>query len=189
MIDLKKYCFIFAIAFFLLYSCTESTRLFQPTDDSWIEKGDAKWVITDSQVEGSLLRGTGFIMTKDRYDDFVLELEFFPDDVINSGVFVRCKDQKLSYSDCYEMNIWDFHPEQNDRTGAIVSRATPLKHIETYNKWNTYKIKCKGNRIQSWINGILMADITNDDLKEGHIGLQADQIGVIRFRNIKLKEL
>ncbi len=182
---------VYSIVLFILLSlsCANEKELFQKGTDDWIEKGDATWQINDQEIIGSLVRGTGFIMTKDTYKDFELELEFNPDGTINSGIFIRCKDYTLSYTDCYEINIWDEHPEQKDRTGAIVSRTTPLEQIETIGKWNTYKIKADKNHIQAWINGILVADLENDDLQEGYIGLQAAQIGTIKFRNVKLKTL
>ena len=175
--------------FVLSVSCERSITLFEPDSDSWIQKGDATWEFSNGDIYGSLLKGSGFIMTKDSYKDFELELEFYPDETINSGVFVRCQDFELSFSDCYEINIWDHHPDQQNRTGAIVSRTTPMALVQTLNKWNTYKIRCEKNHIQAWINDILVADLENDDLIEGYIGLQADQIGAIKFRNVRLKTL
>ncbi len=173
----------------LLFSCKKSKPLFEPNSDSWLQKGDAKWEFANGEIYGSLLEGSGFIMTKDVYKDFELELEFYPSESINSGVFVRCKDHELSYTDCYEINIWDEHPDQPNRTGAIVSRTNPTKYVKTINKWNTYKIVCKNDHIQAWINDILVADLLNDDLKEGYIGLQADQIGSVKFRNVRIRVL
>ncbi len=139
----EKICQYLILFSLLLISCDRSKTLFQPNGTNWLQKGDAEWKITDKEIIGSLVRGTGFIMTKDTYEDFELELEFNPDETINSGIFIRCKDYALSYTDCYEINIWDQHPEQKDRTGAIVSRATPLAQVQTLNKWNTYRIRCE----------------------------------------------
>lgn len=185
---LNKVIFLVLIAF-ILFSCENKKSLFDANSTSWLQKGDAEWKITNEEIVGSLLRGAGFVMTKDAYKDFELELEFYPDETINSGIFVRCKDYALSYTDCYEINIWDNHPDQPNRTGAIVSRTTPLAQIQTNNKWNTYKIRCEKNRIQAWINGTLVADLENDDLKEGYIGLQAAEIGMVKFRNVMLTQL
>jgi len=173
----------------ILVSCNNSKPLFQPNSTSWLQKGDAEWKITDEEIVGSLLRGAGFVMTKDAYKDFELELEFYPDETINSGIFIRCKEYALSYTDCYEINIWDNHPDQPNRTGAIVSRTTPMAQVQTINKWNTYKIRCEKNRIKAWINGTLVADLENDDLKEGYIALQASEIGMVKFRNVMLTQL
>lgn len=182
-------CTLFAVVATFFFSCENRKPLFEPDSDSWLQKGDAKWEFANGEIYGSLLKGTGFIMTKDTYKDFELELEFYPDETINSGVFVRCKNYELSYEDCYEINIWDYHPDQPNRTGAIVSRTTPLERVETIGKWNTYKIRAEGNHIQAWINGTLVADLENEDLNEGYIGLQAAEIGMVRFRNVNISIL
>jgi len=184
-----RVCISVIIIALLILSCNKPKPLFQANSNTWLQKGDAEWKITDEEIVGSLLRGAGFVMTKDAYKDFELELEFYPDETINSGIFIRCKDYALSYTDCYEVNIWDNHPDQPNRTGAIVSRTTPLAQIQTNNKWNTYKIRCEKNRIQAWINGTLVADLENDDLKQGYIGLQAAEIGMVKFRNVMLTQL
>jgi hypothetical protein len=55
-------------------------------------------------------------------------------------------------------------------------------------KWNTYDITVKGDHIVVVLNGQKTVDIRNTELKEGRIGLQYAQ-GVIRFRNIQIREL
>lgn len=179
---------VIPILFFCI-SCGETKILFHPDSEDWFKNGNAEWQNISEEIIGSANGGSGFIMTKDAYKDFILELEFYPDKTINSGVFIRCKNYELAYVDCYEINIWDEHPNQKSRTGAIVSRATPLAHVNTLNKWNTYIIKNQNNHLQVWVNGILTADLENDELSEGYIGLQAAETGTIKFRNVKIKVL
>jgi len=64
-----------------------------------------------------------------------------------------------------------------------------LAHVNTLNKWNTYKIKTQNNHLQVLVNSILTADLENDNLSEGYIGLQAAEMGTIKFRNVKIKVL
>lgn len=164
-----------------------ATPLFEQDSGDWFQGGDAEWVFNGNELKGTVNGGSGFVMTNGRYRNFELELEFFPDSTINSGVFVRCMNKELSNIECYEMNIWDLHPDQKSRTGAIVTRTVPLANVGTMSQWNTYKIICNNNRIQTWINGIIMADLENTDLVEGAIGLQAAEKGTVIFRNVKLK--
>ncbi len=186
----KKALFLIILVSTLMTSCSEKIQLFDlDNPDNWMEMGDAKWVFEQGVISGSLASGTGFLITKGTYADFDLHLEFYPDETINSGVFIRCKEQALSFTDCYEINIWDNHPQQENRTGAIVSRTTPLAKVNTVNQWNTYRINCRGNEIKAWINDVLVADIQNNDLAEGYIALQADGIGMVKFRNVTLKKL
>lgn len=161
--------------------------IFQEDSKEWFQEGRAAWKFDGDQLIGTSLGGSGFVMTNKKYQNFTLSLEFYPDAGINSGVFVRCKNKDISNSDCYEMNIWDYHPDQESRTGSIVTRAKPLANVETIGKWNSYKITCEGNHIRTWINGKLTADIYDDNLSEGYIALQAAQPGRIKFRNVKIK--
>lgn len=162
--------------------------IFVEDSNEWFQEGSASWKFNGNQLIGTSLGGSGFVMTNEKYQNFTLSLEFYPDAGINSGIFVRCKNKEISNEDCYEMNIWDYHPDQESRTGSIVTRAKPLLNVQTIGKWNSYKITCEGNHIRTWINGKLTADIFNDDLSEGYIGLQAAEPGRIKFRNVKIKE-
>ncbi|MEP0132180.1 MAG: DUF1080 domain-containing protein [Eudoraea sp.] len=164
------------------------TDIFVKDSNDWFQKGRASWKFDGDQLVGTSLGGSGFVMTNKKYKSFTLSLEFYPDTGINSGIFVRCKNKEISNKDCYEMNIWDYHPDQESRTGSIVTRAKPLVNVQTLGKWNSYKITCESNHIRTWINGKLTADIYNDDLSEGYIALQAAETGRIKFRNVKIKE-
>ena len=172
-----------------LSACQKSMPLFQSDSKDWVKEGNAQWNFTKEALVGVAAGTAGFVMTKNTYDDFQLELEFYPDNTINSGVFVRCKAIALDASDCHEMNIWDLHPNQKFRTGAIVTKAAPEVMVNTVNKWNTYKIRCLDNQVNVWVNDSLTAVFEDGILGPGHIGLQAAGNGTIRFRNIALQEL
>ena len=167
----------------------ETIKLFQENAGDWVEQGNADWQFVDNELIGKLDTGAGFVITQKVYDDFVLELEFNPDSTINSGIFVRCAGHEMNPFTCHEINIWDLHPNQDFRTGAIVTKVKPLAKVETLNKWNTYKIRCEQDQVQAWINGILTAELKDASLGKGHIGLQAAGGGQIRFRNVKIQML
>ena len=177
----------------LNYSCggagSETQTLFEENRKDWFNSGAADWIFDNGILLGRASGGSGMVMSQDTYKDFELSLEFKPDSTVNSGIFVRCKNKELSNIDCYEMNIWDLHPDQNSRTGAVVTRAVPQAHVETLDKWNTYRIRCEGNHIQTWVNNELTVDIYNTELIEGYIALQAAETGTIMFRNVKLELL
>jgi hypothetical protein len=176
-------------AILMILSCNHSKPIFQENSKDWNAYGDANWNFLNDELTGAIINGAGFVMTKQTYTDFILELEFKPDSTINSGVFIRCKKEDINPTDCYELNIWDLHPDQVNRTGAIVTNTAPLAFVETINKWNIYKIKAKKNRIQVWINDILTADVKDNSLSEGYIGLQAKGTGEITFRKVKIESL
>lgn len=183
-------CFLFCIG---CISCSEKTevteKLFQENSTDWFSEGDAEWKFVINKLIGSLESGAGFVMTKKSYTDFMLELEFKPDSTINSGVFIRCKNQELSFEDCYEINIWDLHPKQENRTGAVVSRTSPLAKVETLNHWNSYKIKNEKEHLEVWINDVLVVDLKDKSRTEGPLALQAAESGQISFRNVKITTL
>lgn len=192
---MKKLAAIISVMSLLVFmvSCFETAQewnvLFSEDGDDRVANGDAEWKFVNGELVGSLDNGAGFVMTKNSYANFILELEFKPDSTINSGIFIRCKENAISNVDCYEINIWDLHPNQDSRTGAVVTRAKPLKKIETLNKWNTYKIKNYKNHLQVWINDVKLIDIKDNDLTEGPIALQAAESGKILFRNVLLTHL
>ena len=162
--------------------------MFENKEDIWNFDGDAKWSINNGELIGKSDGGFGWITSSGEYENFVLELDFYPSSKVNSGVFIRCKDQAINPDDCYELNIWDAHTDLNNRTGAFVRRARPLKQLNTINKWNTYRIIANGTRVKAWINDTLTVDAINGDLSKGYIGLQAKEKGEIKFKNVRIKE-
>ena len=60
--------------------------------------------------------------------------------------------------------------------------------IRLHRSGDTYELEVEP-LFQVWVNGILTADIRDEVLIEGYIGLQAMGTGEIRFRNVKIKTL
>lgn len=164
-------------------------NLFQENNKNWITTGEAQWTFNNGEIIGEANEGIGYMITQDAYENFILELEFMPDSTINSGVFIRCDSEELGASNCYEINIWDLHPNQDYRTGSVVTRVKPLEKVETLNQWNKYKIQSKDDHLQVWINDIKTVDFHDDQLKNGLVGLQAGGNGVIKFKNVTLEVL
>jgi len=177
------------IALFISVCSINSQVLFEEGKDNWTEIGNAKWVFENTELTGSVSDDAGFITTKEHFDNFILELEFKPDATINSGVYIRCENDPISASNCYELNIWDGNPNPDYRTGGVVNTAARQAEVESINKWNTYKIKCENNHLQAWVNGVLTVDIQNDSHIKGYIGLQAQGNGEIQFRNVNISKL
>jgi len=174
-------------------SCKNSQALFQESASNWEKNGNATWEFSDGVLTGSITRGNSFVVTNDKYDDYILEMEFYPDDVINSGVYIRCEEKVYNTDVCYEVNISDNNATVDNRTGSIVPIAAPLVESKTNNKWNTFKIKTEGDHIQVWTNGILTAEATDSSHSSGYIALQAlgnnQTNGSIKFKNIKITSL
>lgn len=183
------YLLTILIISFISFSFTSDKLSFSEGLEHWLKYGDAEWTYSDNELIGTVSDGEGHIISKNTFDNFILELEFYPDSTINSGVFIRCADYQLSPKDCHEINIWDLHPKQEWRTGAIVFKSNPIENIQTINKWNKYKIKAEDYHIQVWIDDVIVSDLTDSTLTTGYIGLQAWGKGQIKFRNIILTKL
>ena len=179
----------FSLLVLLSCSGSEWEDLYQPDKTNFRITGTSTWSWEDGILTASGDTTLSYMISKSSYRNFELELEFYPDDEVNSGIFIRCTEEEMSDETCYEINIWDLHPIPEWRTGAIVKRADPLNYVETNNKWNTYRIRAEDTSIKAWINGVLVADIIDEELPEGTIGLQRGRKGKIKFRNIKIRSL
>ena len=79
-------------------------------------------------------------------------------------------------------------------TGSLGS-ADSLKTLIKPEDWNTVHLVVKGNRLQHYINGVLMSDVTDDDTVNGKAsGLLGVQVHVgppmkVQYRNLMLKQL
>jgi len=154
----------------------------------WHTDGESLWSVDGQNLVASG-DGNTFLSTAKEYADFHLRAEFWVDASTNSGIFIRCKDRSRIHPDtCYELNIWDDHPRQEARTGAIVFKLMPpLAQVDTVGRWNTYDIVAKGQLIEVRLNNTLTAVLRDADPTPGFIALQHWEHGTVKFRNIELK--
>ena len=177
------------LAWPILVTAQEKKALFAKNQTDWEISGDAKWKIKKGVLYGNAASGEGYVITKNTYANFVLTLEFKPDAQVNSGVFVLCKDKEMSATDCHEINIWDLHPNQDNRSGSIVTKVKPMVYVETIDRWNTYEIRCEGETTTVRLNGEITAEFKGNPAPKGVIGLQVAKEGRIAFRNVFLEAL
>lgn len=156
----------------------------------WSVSGDVDWRVENGEIIASG-PGDGFLLSDQEFQDFHLTLEFWVDADTNSGIFFRCDNRENIHPEtCYEANIWDEHPQQIARTGAIVHKAMPpLKHVSTVGHWNTYKIAAEGKRVMVIVNGETTAFLYDAQIKNGFIALQHWRKGTVKFRNILIRKL
>ncbi len=156
----------------------------------WSTTDDFSWRVEQGAIvaAGS---GEGYLQSDAEFTDFTLSLEFWVDATTNSGVFIRCQDRSRIHPDsCYELNIWDRHPRQEARTGAIVFRAMPpLAQVDTVGRWNRMQVTVRGRSLELAINGEVTARLEDAALPGGFIALQHAENGVVKFRNIELLEV
>ncbi len=187
------------------------TVLFDGTDLSAWDNGaggppGAGWVIEDGVVTRK--EKAGYIWTKERYGDFVLELEFKTEG--NSGLFFRTGNPKDCVQTGLEMQI--HRPTDNPNrgsVGALYDALAPGKNAAV-DGWNKVVLTAKGSQITIDLNGeqIIDADLDEwtepgknpdgsknkyrtalkDFPREGHIGLQ-EHGDVVSFRKIRIRPL
>ncbi len=78
---------------------------------------------------------------------------------------------------------------------ASLGSPDSLKAVIKKNDWNEYHIIVKGNHMQHFVNGVLMSDVTDDDIVNRRFkGLLGVQVHVgppmkIAYRNFRLKKI
>lgn len=203
-------------------TATGWTPLFNGKDFTGWEQhsGTAEYRVEDGTVVGKTVSGTGnsFMCTKKEYGDFILELEFKVAKEMNSGIQFRSQfytketeaeiagKKKKFPADRVFGYQYEIDPSARAYTGGVYDEArrgwlADLKDNEAARKafkngeWNTARIECKGDHIQTFINGVKAADFKDAMTPKGIIALQVHGIGKkppgeeVRWRNIRIKEL
>lgn len=161
----------------------------------------AQW--NDGVLE--LSGGSGMIESVKEYGDFLLQLEYFTEAGINSGVFFRCIPGENMNG--YECQIFNSPPPEDYEkfigtdTGGLFRRQVGRNVGPEDGKWNHLTIAARGPRFATWVNGIQCAnwaDTRKEDenprkglrLKSGTLQLQGhDPQTRILFRNFRIMEL
>ena len=154
--------------------------------NGWSATDESKWWVMDGAI--TLQSGEdGYLVTDSTFENVTLEVEFWVDSQVNSGVFVNCSDPTdISPVSCYEINIWDDHPGQEYRTGAIVTQVPPRMKMNTAGQWNQFEISVSSRALVVELNGSEISRINRPEKQRGHIALQRSNGGEVRFRNLSL---
>ena len=188
--------------------------------DGWTMGPDRSWVVEDGAI--ALRRemdgrehNADYLWTKQKYGDFVLELEFKIPERANSGVFLRTSDRsdpvytgiELQVTNSYGLTSWG----KGNCAGAVYDCLAPTKNtIRPPGQWNQYRITCRGSQILVKLNGEQIVDMDLDQwttanqnpdgtknkfprplkdfARQGYIGLQ-DHGRAVWYRNIRVKRL
>ncbi|MBL7223433.1 MAG: DUF1080 domain-containing protein [Candidatus Brocadiae bacterium] len=189
------------------------TVLFNGTDlDAWnCKKGG--WVIDDDKAMARQPKG-GYAWSKERFGDFVLDLDFKVAEGCNSGIFIRTANLRNVVQTGIEVQVLDsFGKKQMGKhdCGAIYDCLAPSANaVKKPGEWNHITITCNDNLIQVVLNGQKIIDMDldkwaeakknpdgsknkfrtayKDMAREGHIGFQ-DHGKPVWYRNVKIKPL
>lgn len=190
------------------------------TLDGWkIVGGNGKYKVEDGAIVGygTDVKGNTFLRTEKTYGDFELTYEFkFDDRTGNSGLMFRALQKPSKdgngrvfgyqcegdngHDRSWTAGLFDekrrgwLFPDKKDKE-QCAKFTTQGQKIFKWDAWNTIVIRCKGNHIQTWLNGEKRVDFIDkdpeNDTREGFFGLQVHQGKScnVRWRNLKLKQL
>ena len=159
--------------------------------DGWNKVGETNWRIEDGAVvaDKRTSKEAAHLVSKEKYKDFQIYVEFWASDDANSGIFLRCQDpMKITDRSCYEANIFDQRKDPTYGTGGIVHFVEANPMPKAGGKWNTYEITVKGRHIVVMLNGAKVAELHNGLFVEGPITPQHGG-GTIKFRKVAVKPL
>jgi len=203
---IMKYLFFIFCFWGLNSSAQKYTSLFNGKDLSgWHIYGTEKWYVDN---DGNLVcesgpdKKYGYLGTDKVYKNFILDLDFKQDANGNSGVFVR---SSIESTGKYGPNITGWQVEVapsglhtggvyesgSGGRGWLIQPSLEKEKVLKQGEWNHMRIKVKGDKLTSWLNGVQMVHLK--DIKfgkgEGHISLQIHNGGGIkvRWKNIQIK--
>lgn len=177
-------------------------------------RDNTQFAIADGVIVGTSSGQTQFLHTVETYGDFELEMEVkLHDTDLNSGVQIRTA---LTRKNAKGQSRESIHGPQVDigkspgRSGHIFNQGngawiTPkedlIRNEHMVNaEWNKLRVLAVGPRIQTWINGKQVADVTDDEAyakyPSGVIALQVHGVKKspekprhVSFRSIRIRRL
>lgn len=192
------------------------------TLNGWSQRnGYATYRVVDGTILGRTSPGSpnSFLCSTTNFGDFELEFEVKVDDELNSGVMIRSSQKPESSGSGRNERAGRVYGPQVEiessgqdgaESGYVYGEATgrgwltpedrliPHKTMRD-GEWNSYRIVAKGVRIQTWINGKAIEDISDQEIFKTHpggfIGLQVHGIRQgtgpyeVAWRNIRVKPL
>jgi type 1 glutamine amidotransferase len=170
-------------------------QLFNGRDlDGWTMTGPGRFVIEDGSLKSE--GGLGLLWySAQTFRNFTLELDWRATRAEdNSGVMVRFETQPETAWDAsskgYEVQICESGDEKST-TGSIFSFAPARKRPgKPVGEWNHMAITVRDQLYAIAVNGQQVCEFTGDRGRFGYVGLQNhDPKSVVRFRNIRIKEL
>jgi hypothetical protein len=179
--------------------------LFDGTTFTGWEGDLTKFRIEDGAiVAGSLstaLDRNYFLCTMERYDHFELELKVkLVGEDANAGIQIRTEripddTEVIGYQADMGQHYWGCLYDESRRK-RILQQPAPELIEKTLKKddWNEYRIRCEGNRIQLWLNGVQTVDYAEEEPGIPQTGIIAVQIhsgkpAEASYKDIRIRKL
>jgi quinoprotein glucose dehydrogenase len=216
-------------------------QLFDGTSlTGWVHMNGAhRFTVEDGAIVGRTVESSAgmnsFLCSLLEFDDFELELETAIDRITNSGIQIRSQVRPMQGTgrgfevsagrvNGPQVEIRRFYKGQ-PATGLLYGEAMGTNWLSSSDKiaeghryfvddgWNSLRIVARGPRIQTWVNGQQVEDLTNEEAYKTHsrgfIGLQvhglserelnlpihadsgltARQPLIVKWRNIRIRPI
>ncbi|MGB3802038.1 MAG: DUF1080 domain-containing protein [Lewinella sp.] len=170
--------------------------------------GEAPYELTGDTITGTAITNTPntFLCADKPYGDFILELEFFDQAPLNSGVMVRGQwreqdDIRRVYG--YQVEI---DPSPRGYTAGIYDEARrgwiypvhyndPARTAYRHGEWNSLRVEFIGDELRTFLNGESVANLIDSVDASGMICLQVHSVYMpdmagktVMWRNIRIRE-
>jgi hypothetical protein len=185
------------------------TNLFNGKDLSgWKQlNGNAPFEFKNGELIGTSVSNqpNSFLVSEKQYGDFILEVEYFIDPYLNSGIQFRSLSLPEYQNGRVHGYQFELDPSSRAWSGGIYDEGrrewlytleynTEAKSAFKPNAWNKARIECIGSRIRTFLNGIPTAYIIDDLTLQGFIAFQVhsiyrpeDEGKKIRWRNARIQ--
>ncbi len=158
------------------------------------------WSVKDGMIvastEGKDLSQNSFLITKERFSDFILSADI---KLRNHNTGIQFRSERLPefvikgyQADAAQDKWWgSLYGEKTGRGVIVDGWAGKGEKIVKAGDWNRYEIYCKGDHIKLSLNGVVTADVKDNMASEGVIALQVHRGPPMQvsFRNLKIKKL
>ncbi len=161
----------------------------------WRKVGEATLEFDDGTVTGSgSFRQNSFLISEEAFGDFELNVEVKINPGGNSGIQIRSSVDEAARVSGYQIEIdgsaraWSGGLyEERGRGWLCDLKENPAGRSAFHlGEWNHYRIRCEGNHIRAWVNGIPCADFQDSKTARGLIGFQVHNGGktTVSWKNL-----
>lgn len=146
-----------------------------------------------------------FLATEKNYGDFILELDVWVDNLLNSGVQIRSLSNPGYMNGRVHGYQVEIDPSPRAYSGGLYDEARTMwlypitrnqesRRAFRTGEWNSYRIEAIGDNIRTWVNGVMCTNLVVDITDEGFIALQVhsvnkpEEVGTqVKWKNIRIK--
>ena len=212
----RRNCTLFVLVIFMFSNCSFAQKidstisLFDGTTlNGWktVKSDNGKfWKVTDGVIIGgdgeTKIPTNNYLHTTQTFEDFELRFLFrisgnHDKGLINSGVQYRSiieGNKIVGYQADIGKGYWGDIYDEHRRARLVGGNLNTLKHILNEEGWNSYIVRCKGNKHDLYINGVKVSEYIEKDPdipSKGVIGFQLHSGGntKVEFKYITITTL